>query len=317
MRPSASRWSLQHDARVRNRVPSSGRMAARDLRRRGRLPARRAVRPQRGRRARPHRVRDLAAQHPRRVPPRQHQGARPRGSGVGGRPRAAGADRPVCRPLAPGSAGHRGCGRVGAVQRTHRSGDRCDHADDRPQWQLDRQGGDRPDAQLVDRRLLPDQCAQPRVQHPPCRQRRRIVRRPAGRRVVGVRLRLARTVPGVRHPDDRLRRHRAASARTDPRPVGAPGDGCQRRCDRDRGDRAVVRRELADRAEDRKPQADLVEPAVPRYRTHRLRRAGVAALRAGVRSRRARPRHRLGHCRTLPARRPGAGLAHRHPAVPR
>ena len=49
----------------------------------------------------------------------------------------------------------------------------------------------------------------------------------------------------------------------------------------------VVRRVVADRLEDRDPAADLVLAAVPRRLAHRLRLAGLAALRAGLRPRRA------------------------------
>ena len=144
---------------------------------------------------------------------------------------------------------------VGTVQRSHRSGHGRDHADHRPQRQRDRQGRDRPDAQLAARRLLPDRHAQPGLQHPPRGERGRLVRRTALGRIAGVHVRMAHPVPRLRDPDDGLRAARAAAARTDPRPLGTPGDGCQRRSDRHRGDPAVVRRELAHRAEDREPPA--------------------------------------------------------------
>ena len=229
----------------------------------------------------------------------------------------AGADRPIRRPVTARAAGHPRRGRVGVVQRAHRSGNGCDRADHRPQRQRGRQGGDRPDAQLADRRLLPDQLAQQGVQHPPRRQRGRIVRRPVVGRAAGIRVRLARPVPGLRDPDDGLRRHCPAIARTRSRPMGATGDGRQRRGHRHRGNGAVVCRELANGAEDREPQAHLVEPAIPRHRADRVRGVGLAAVRAGVRPRRTRPRVRLGHCRTVPARWLGARLAHRHPTLPR
>ncbi len=107
-------------------------------------------------------------------------------------------------------------------------------------------------------------------------------------------------VPVLRHSHDGVRGHGVATARADPRALGASGDGRQRRCDRHRGNGAVVRRELANGAEDREPQAHLVEPAVPRDRLDRLRGTGVVVVRAGVRARRARPRHRVGHRRALP-----------------
>ena len=91
-------------------------------------------------------------------------------------------------------------------------------------------GRHRPDAQLAARRLLPDRVAQQRVQHPSRGQRCRFVCRSVVRRPARVRVRLARAVPGVRHPDGGVRGAGAATARARPWAVGTSGDGRQRRC---------------------------------------------------------------------------------------
>ena len=100
---------------------------------------------------------DPAAEHPRRVRPRQHQGARPRRArrrSPHSRCRFRSPSSPTARkrvPLAIAGAvvwalfsGMTGLA-TGVVVLMHR-----------PQRQLDRQGGHRPDAQLAARRLLPD-----------------------------------------------------------------------------------------------------------------------------------------------------------------
>ena len=111
-RPSAATTSrigrpyefADHDAELPVRRPAPHEVAARPLRRRGGVPVGRAVRIERRRRTRPHRVRHPAARDPRRVRHRHPDGARPRRSVVGRCARAPGADRPVRRQDQPDPA---------------------------------------------------------------------------------------------------------------------------------------------------------------------------------------------------------------------
>ena len=68
--------------------------------------------------------------------------------------------------------------------------------------------------------------------------------------------------------------------------------GADRRRRDDRGDAAVVRRELAHRAADPDPAAAVGVAPLPRRQPGRVRRPRRVAVRAGVRSRRAGARHR-------------------------
>ena len=130
------------------------------------------------------------------------------------------------------------------------------------------------------------------------------VRRPADRRPARLRLRVARAVPRVRHPDRGLRRARPAPARAGARPVGAQGHGraaprsstprsWRRRSPRAGASPTRCRRCAGSGGRCRSSPSSLVGFVV----------LGVAALRAGVRPRRAGPRRRRGDRRAVPARR--------------
>ena len=93
-------------------------------------------------------------------------------------------------------------------------------AHDRPVGVVTRQGGDRPDAQLADRRLLPHRDTIAGVQLPSGGQCRRCVRRPAERRPARLLLRLAGAVPRLRDPHGHLRRARPPGCRNRPGAAG-------------------------------------------------------------------------------------------------
>ena len=230
-------------------------------------------------------------------------------------PRTAGADRPARRPPAAASADDRRRRLLGAVRRLDGTRDDALGARDRPLRIGDRQGRHRPDAQLVARRLLPVVLAQPRVQHPPRGQRRRCVRRAVGGRPAGLPVRVAAAVHRVRRADAGPRGLRPPAPRTGARALGAGGDGRRRRRRDDRGDAAVVRRELAHRAADPDPAAAVGVAPLPRRQPRRVRRPRLAAVRAGVRSRRAGARHRGGDRRTVPAGRSRRRRPDRHEAI--
>ena len=114
-----------------------------------------------------------------------------------------------------------------------------------------------------------------------------------------------------------LRLLRPPAPRTGARALGAGGDGRRRRRRDDRGDAAVVRRELAHRAADPDPAAAVGVAPLPRRQPRRVRRPRRVALRAGVRSRRAGARHRGGDRRTVPAGRSRGRCPDRDEAIRR
>ena len=282
-------------------------LAAFDHRRRPAVRTADPVRPQRGRRTRPHRVRDSGAGDPRRVRAGLHRAAHAHRRRAGLRAGTPGPDRRARRPLSAGQARpHRG-DHLGLLLVHDRPRDQYRDARFRPIGIRDRQSRQRPDPQLADCRLVRTQPTAEGLQLPSRGQCRRRDHRPDCSRIAGVSFRLAGTVLRVRLPDADPRPARASPARTDPRRARTAPCGRRRRSRSDRGDTAVVRRGLANVLENRKPPPDLRRNALSRRIAHRLRHPRGPALRRGLQPRRTRPRHR---CCDLRARSVGRA-AHR------
>ena len=259
--------------------PPSGSGVGRADRRRSRLRPADPLRPERGRRARPHRLRHPAARDPRRVRPRPDQASWLASSVVARRSRWR------CRSRSPSMAdrhrrvpvGARRRGGLGAASRSmtglastvvvpRRRPGRLGH----------RQGRGRPDPQLAARRLLP------------ARQPARVSTRSTGRptpsgQFVGPLLagllaywfELAGAVHRLRHPHAHPRDPRPADAGADPGRAGSgeamgAADGGRRH----RGGAAVASpRPGGSCWKIDRPPAHLVRPAVPGRVAHRLRLA--------------------------------------------
>ena len=232
------------------------------------------VRPDHGRRDRPHRVRPAAAEHPRRLRPRPTPASSSLVAlAVARRAVAAGADRPAGRPAQPrpADADRRGawsaCFSVGTGLAS-----RCGC------WSIVRSGsgigqatvGPTHNSLLADYFPIGNRPAGVLV--PPRRQRGRRVRRAARRRRPRRAVRLAGAVLRLRHPRRHPRRPRPAPARAGPR--------ASRSARRWASTDALCTEEpppsfaeaLAHGVEDREPAAHLLRAAVPGRVAHRLRR---------------------------------------------
>ena len=272
--------------------------------------ARGPVHRQRPRRGRPRRLRRRPPRHPQRLRPRPDGRPHAHRDRLAGRTGIAGADRGARRSHEPRPAHVDRRARLGVLHPDDRARLDARAAGDRPIGCRHRQGGARPDAQLVAGRLLRHRRQAASFLVPPSRQRGRCVSRADLRRLRRPRVRLAGAVRPSRHPGFHRRPLRAQDARADPRRVRAEGDGCVGGSGAHRRTASVVRRVVADRLEDREPAPDLVLPAVPGRVADRLRVARLAAVRPSVRPRRASTRarhrgHRAGADRRLDRRRAG------------